>query len=67
MFHNGRLCGIVSDGSIADESLTYIASLWPLCLMEIEYPNLGALNRKELIGDWFERSQIRAVDWAIVK
>jgi trypsin-like peptidase len=67
VFHNGRLCGVVSGGSIAEESLTYVASLWPICLMEIEYPNLGSLNKKEAIGDWFESGRIRAADWPEVK
>lgn len=67
VFYNGRLCGVVSGGSIAEENLTYVASLWPLCLMEIEYPNLGSLNRKEAVGDWFENGRLCAPDWPAVK
>ena len=67
VFHNGKLCGVVSGGSLADEDLTYVASLWPICLMEIEYPNLGSLNRREAIADWFDAKRIRASDWPFIK
>jgi hypothetical protein len=65
VFHEGRLCGLVSGGSITNE--TYVATLWPLSLMEIEYPNLGALNKKERLADWFESRRLRAVDWQLVR
>jgi hypothetical protein len=67
VFYNGRLCAIVSGGTVAEENLTYVATLWPICLMEIEYPNLGSLNRKEAVGDWFEQGRIHASDWPEVK
>src|SRR5713226_2478962 len=56
-----RLCGIVSGGSI--DGRTYVASLWPLTLMEYEYPDLGALGGKARFGDLLERGVIRASDW----
>jgi hypothetical protein len=67
VFYNGRLCGVVSGGSVAEEHLTYVASLWPICLMEIEYPDLGTLNKKEAVGDWFEQGRLSARDWPLVK
>jgi hypothetical protein len=67
VFWNGRLCGVVSGGTTGDVDATYVASLWPLCQMEIEFPNLGALNRKESIGDWFDRGLLDAADWQHVK
>lgn len=60
-----RLCGIVSGGSI--DGRTYIASLWPLTLMEYEYPDLGALGGSARFGDLLERGVIRATDWNSVK
>lgn len=60
-----RLCGIISGGSVDDR--TYVASLWPLTLMEYEYPDLGALGGKSRFGDLFERGAIRARDWDSVK
>ena len=65
VFHEGRLCGLVSGGSVTNE--TYVASLWPLCLMEIEYPNLGLLNRKERLADWFESRRLPSIDWQLVR
>jgi hypothetical protein len=35
--------------------------------MEIEYPDLGALDRKETIGDWLDSGRLRAIDWSEVK
>jgi hypothetical protein len=67
VFHEGRLCGVVSGGSIAEDNITYIASLWPISLIEVEYPDLGSLNRKEAVGDWFEQGRLKAHDWPIVK
>lgn len=60
-----RLCGIVSGGSIDDR--TYVASLWPLALMEYEYPDLGALGGPSRFGDLLERGVIRSIDWNSVK
>jgi hypothetical protein len=60
-----RLCGIVSGGSIDDR--TYISSLWPLALMEYEYPDLGAIGSKSRFGDLLDRGVIRASDWNSVK
>ena len=57
VFWEGRLCGLGS-GDIF--GATYIASLWPLCLMEVEYPNMGALNTKAAIGDWFDEGRLRS-------
>jgi hypothetical protein len=64
VFWGGRLCGLVSGGLFGS---TYIASLWPLCLMEIEYPNLGTLNRKAAIGDWFDEGRLVSPDWPAIK
>jgi hypothetical protein len=60
VFWNGRLCGLVSGGLGGQ---TYVASLWPLCLMEIEYPNLGSLNRRDSIANWLRRGLVVSPDW----
>ena len=62
-FCNGRLCGVVSGGSVAEADLTYVASLWPLCLMEYEYPDQGELGRKRAFSELFERGVLYSDDW----
>lgn len=66
VFWNGRLCGIVSGGSVSD--VTYVASLWPICLMGYEYRDQADVpGRKLEFGDLFDRRVLRADDWTSVK
>jgi len=62
-FCDARLCGVVSGGSLADADVTYVATLWPLCLMEYEYPDQGGLGRKRALSELFERGVLRSDDW----
>jgi hypothetical protein len=59
VFWNGRLCGVVS--AVLGES-TYVASLWPVGLMEIK--KTGSTER---LADGFDERRIRAPDWPDVK
>ena len=61
VFWGDRLCGIVSGGSIED--VTYVASLWPLCLMEYEYPDLGAIGQPQAFAGLFEKGVLKATGW----
>jgi hypothetical protein len=65
VFWGDKLCGIVSAGSIGDE--TYAATLWPFCLLEYEYPDYGSLGGKTTVGDLFEKGVLRSKDWATLK
>ena len=65
VFWENRLCGVVSGGTIDDG--TYAASLWPLCLLEYEYPDLGALGGKRVFGDLFEFGVLKSQDWRHIK
>lgn len=56
---NGRLCGVVS--AVLGEN-TYVASLWPVGLMEIK--KTGSTER---LADWFDEQRIHASDWPDVK
>ena len=60
VFYDGQLCGIVSGGFDDD---TYVASLWPLCLLEYEYPDLGALGYKRSFKSLFQSGVLRSKDW----
>jgi hypothetical protein len=60
-----RICGIVSGGDI--EAGTIAASLWLLCLMEYEYPNLGTLGVKGVFGDLFDSGVLNLRDWPQIK
>lgn len=62
-FCDSRLCGVVSGGSVAGADVTYVATLWPLCLMEYEYPDQGTLGRKRAFSELFERGVLRPNDW----
>ncbi|HEX6176130.1 MAG TPA: serine protease [Candidatus Binatia bacterium] len=61
VFSEGRLCGIVSGGFDDD---TYASSLWPLCLMEYEYPDLGGIGLKRSFSDLFRTGVLRSTAWA---
>lgn len=65
VFWGERLCGIVSGGGF--EADTYAASLWPLCLLEYEYPNLGELGRKRAFTDLFDSQELRSQDWPQIR
>jgi hypothetical protein len=65
VFWEDRLCGLVSGGTIDDG--TYAASLWPFCLLEYEYPDLGALGGKRVVGELFECGVLRSQDWLGIK
>ena len=56
---NGRLCGVVS--AVLGEN-TYVASLWPLGLMEIK-----KADSTERLVDWFDQRRIYAHDWSYVR
>jgi hypothetical protein len=61
-----RLCGIVSSGSsFSDE--TCGATLWPVCLLEYENPELGTFGGKQYFGEFFDRGIIRSNDWPEIK
>ena len=59
VFVNGKLCGIVSAGSLEDH--TIVASLWPLCLMEYEYPGISG---KTMFGELIASGVVPAEDWS---
>lgn len=65
VFLDDKLCGLVSAGSLDEQ--TYAASLWPLCLMEYEYPDQGILGAKRKFGDLFDIDMIPSADWNGVK
>lgn len=60
--YEGHLCGIVTSGSSFDER-SYVASLWPLCLMEFD----NELSMKTTFGDLLDRRVIDSSDWSNVK
>lgn len=62
VFWNGTLCGLVSSGSLTES--TFVASLWPLCLMEYEYPEFGG---KTNFGALFDDGVVRSTDWTNLK
>lgn len=64
VFWEGRLCGIVSGDC---EGGTYVASLWPLCLLEYEYRDMGTLGPKEEFRNLFERGVLRSEDWPRIR
>lgn len=65
VFWENSLCGLVSGGTIDDG--TYAASLWPLCLLEYEYPDLGTLGGKRVLGELFECGVLKSQDWRHIK
>jgi len=60
VFSENRLCGIVSGGSDSD---TYVASLWPLCMLEYEYRDMATLGGKRTFADLFNTGELRSQDW----
>jgi hypothetical protein len=64
VFWNGKLCGLVSGGS---DHETYVASLWPLCLLKYKYPDLGVLGGEISFGSLFDWGEIRSADWPMIK
>lgn len=65
VFWEDRICGIVSGGGFDD--CTYAASLWPLCLLEYKYPDLGVLGESRVFGDLFEAGVLCSKDWPEIK
>lgn len=65
VFYNGALVGITSISTDTDPKQpdiigdTYIASLWPLLLRELDYQ-----GRKVTFGDLFDEGAIKALDYA---
>lgn len=64
VFVDGELCGLVSGESFGQ---TYVASLWPLTLMEIDYPDMGALRSRVGVGEMFDRGLLKSRNWTDVK
>lgn len=62
VFWKGTLCGLVSSGSLTES--TFVASLWPLCLMEYEYPEFGG---KTSFGALLDAGVVRSADWKSAK
>ena len=66
IFWGNRICGMVAYGKAAtpdDKGYAYGASLWPLALMEQDYPGIG--NKK--VGALLDSGMIRSSDWAAIK
>ncbi len=66
VFWEGKLCGIVSGGDGFGDD-TYVASLWPLLLMEYQYPNSGILGGTRKFRDLFESGALRSQDWPKIR
>lgn len=66
VFCEERLCGLVSSDALL-ETGTYAATLWPLCLLEYEYPDHGSLGRKTKVGDLLDSGVIRSTDWNMIR
>jgi hypothetical protein len=64
VFWDGKLCGIVSGGS---ENDTYAASLWPLSLMEYQYPNPGLLGGTQTFRALFDSGALCLQDWPQIR
>jgi hypothetical protein len=62
VFFEDRLCGLVSSDALL-EGGTYAATLWPLALLEYEYPDQGELGRKMKFGELLNSGVIRSIDW----
>jgi hypothetical protein len=65
VFWEDKLCGIVSGGDLGNG--TVAASLWPLCLLEYQYPDLGTLGDKRVFGSLFDSGVLRSGDWEQVR
>ena len=64
VFYRGKLCGIISGGFDDD---TYVASPWPLCLLNYKYPDLGALGSERSFADLFDSGELLSEDWPGIK
>ena len=64
VFWDNKLCGIVSSGFEED---TWIATLWPLCLLEYECPDLGSIGSTTTFGNLFESGVLQSQDWPILR
>lgn len=64
VFWREKLCGIISGGFDDD---TYVASLWPLCLLKYEYPDLGALGAEKTFADLFDSGELLSEEWPLIK
>jgi hypothetical protein len=64
VFCRGKLCGIISGGFDDD---TYVASLWPLCLLNYKYPDRGALGSERSFADLFDSGELLSEDWPGIK
>lgn len=62
VFHDGKLCGIISSGSGFDRR-SYAASLWPLTLMD--YSN--EFGQQTRFGDLLDSEVIVASNWADIR
>jgi hypothetical protein len=45
------------------DDCTYVATLWPLCLVDYEYPDLGGLVQTQNFSCLFDSGVLRSPDW----
>jgi hypothetical protein len=67
VFHNDRLCGIISGDSHGTER-SAIASLWPLTQMKYGYSDVREeLRAEQQFGDLLDSGVIKSADWPSTK
>jgi hypothetical protein len=66
VFWDGKLCGLVSGGGAFGDD-TYAASLWPLLLMEYQYPDSGILGGTRAFREMLESDTLRSPDWPQIR
>jgi hypothetical protein len=60
VFCDGTLCGLVCSTTVTGMS---VASLWPLCLLEYDYPGIRG---KTSIGELFDSCVLQSSEWKMV-
>jgi len=65
VFWEDKLCGIVCGGDL--DNGTVAASLWPLCMLEYQYPDLGILGEQRVFSSLFESGVLRSRDWPRIR
>jgi hypothetical protein len=61
VFCEGKLCGLACSETIDGSS---VVSLWPLCLLEYDYPGFGG---KSTVGGLFDNGVLQSPDWPMVR